>query len=93
MSDLEEAKGQVPKDYSENRWIQFGFRCLGSFCYVFLGLCIVSYVVHAIPLPGSFGSMPANAHSLLWASIVHHTDAYKNYKVAFPPPPPTFVRM
>lgn len=92
MADLEYGK-DVPKVYSESRWLQCGLRLCGNACCVFLGLCGVAWVFHAIPTQwGYVSDMPSYGKTLLWASLAYHTDAYSGYRTAFSPPPPSFSR-
>lgn len=62
---------------------------LGGVAWLFLGLCTVSWIFHAFPIMGTTDT-PQFARSLLWSSIAHHTDAWKDAYYAYPPPPPTF---
>ena len=61
----------------------------GAFCCVFLGLCILSWIVHAIPV-NTITDIPPFANSLLYSSISHHTDAWKEAQNTVSPPPPLF---
>ena len=92
MADLEYGK-YAPKVYSESRWLQCGLMSCGNVCCVFLGLCGVAWLFHAIPTQwGYVSDMPSYGKTLLWASLAHHTDAYSGYRTAFSPPPPSFSR-
>jgi len=64
-------------------------RCCGACCCVLLGICVVAWVVHAVPV-STITDIPSFARSALWMSIAHHTDAWNEMKNSFPPPPPQF---
>ena len=64
-------------------------RCVGASCFVLLSTLVFVCAVHAAPL-GWVSDAPAFARSLLWLSVAHHTDQYKEHFATYPPPPPQF---
>jgi hypothetical protein len=61
----------------------------GNLCFVFLGLCALSWFVHAIPVQ-TITDNPPFANSLLYLSIAHHTDQWQDAQNSVSPPPPSF---
>ena len=51
-------------------------RCCGNGCFVFLGLVTMAWVFHAIPV-ATVTDVPPFARSLIWMSIAHHTEPWK----------------
>ena len=76
-----------PREYTESRYGQCCLRCCGGACWLLLGLCIVAWVAHSIPV-GGVADAPAFSKSLLWRSIAHHTDTWQDWATATTPPPP-----
>lgn len=77
-----------PKPYGEWWWEASCCQNFGGLLWVLLGLAAVSWVFHAFPVMGTTDT-PSFARSLIWASIAHHTDAWKDavYGNTSPPPP------
>lgn len=88
FDDEEEEFSKQAEGYRETACQTTAVKCCGSSCCVFLGLLIVAWVFHAIPV-ASITDAPAFARSLIWVSIAHHTDGWKEWQLA-PPPPPSF---
>jgi hypothetical protein len=61
----------------------------GVFWCLFLGMCVLSWIVHAIPVQ-TISDIPPFANSLLYLSIAHHTDQWKEAQNSVSPPPPMF---
>lgn len=64
-------------------------RCCGAFCMILLGVLLLSWIVHAIPV-STVNDIPPFARSMIWMSIAHHTDAWKIAQGQVSPPPPAF---
>lgn len=77
------------KGYSETSFERSCVRCCGATTFVLVGLLVLSWVAHAIPIV-SVNDAPSFARSLLWSSIAHHTKSYGEWKDAISPPPPSF---
>ena len=77
------------KAYSETEFETACVRCCGGCCCVFLCVCVLTWVVHAIPI-ATVTDIPAFARSALWLSIAHHTDAWRSFRDDVSPPPPAF---
>ena len=86
---LGEATGKPPSEYYESEWETTTVRCCGAFCCVFLGVLVLSWVVHAIPV-STITDIPPFARSMIWMSIAHHTDPWKEAQGSTSPPPPAF---
>lgn len=67
-------------------------RGCGVCCCVVAVLLSLTYAFAAFPI-ASVTDAPAFARTLLWLSVAHHTDAWREYRVdTLPPPsPPTFT--
>ena len=90
--EVGEVGGPVDSDllgYNETECERTTVKGCGTFCCVFLGLCVLSWVVHAIPVQ-SITDTPPFANSLLYLSVAHHTDQWKEAQRIVPPPPPAF---
>ena len=93
LEEEEEAAGapddgtQYAYGYVETNCQRNTVRCCGSSCFVILGLLLMAWIFHAIPVV-TVTDVPAFARSLIWSSIAHHTwtDA-----LAPPPPPLRFL--
>ncbi len=81
-----------PREYTESRYGQCCLRCCGGACWVLLGLCIVAWVAHSIPV-GGVADAPAFSKTLLWMSIAHHTDTWQTWQASTPPPPPNWAQV
>lgn len=75
--------------YDETDWEKTCVRCCGGCCLVFLAMLVFSWVVHSIPV-ATVTDVPPFAKSLLWLSIAHHTDSWKELQASVSPPPPAF---
>lgn len=75
--------------YEETDCERSTVRGCGTFCCVFLGLCALSWFVHAIPVR-SITDTPPFANSMLYLSIAHHTNQWKDWQNDASPPPPAF---
>lgn len=89
MADESGEKPSIPEEYYETECETQTVRYTGSVIWIILGLCAVSWVFHIFPVMGTTDT-PAFARSLIWASIAHHTDAWKGSMGSLPPPPPSF---
>lgn len=89
VEDEEGIEEDVPNKYQETSFETTCVRCCGACCLIFMGLLIVSWVVHAIPV-ATITDVPAFARSVLWMSIAHHTDAWNSAQARVSPPPPRF---
>ena len=85
----EAGPSQVPDAYEESAIETTCVRGCGACCMVFLGVCLLSWIVHAIPV-STVNDIPAFARSMIWMSIAHHTDAWREAQGLVSPPPPAF---
>jgi hypothetical protein len=76
-------------NYDETECERSTVKACGTFCCVFLGLCALSWFVHAIPVQ-TITDTPPFANSLLYLSIAHHTDQWQDAQSSVSPPPPAF---
>ena len=67
----------APLGYYETNCQRTTVRCCGASCFVFLGMSILAWVTHSIPVADA--DVPAFARSLIWMSLAHHTDAWKDW--------------
>lgn len=81
--------GKPPEQYYEAEWETTTVRCCGAFVCVLLGVFVLSWIVHAIPV-STINDIPPFARSLIWMSLAHHTDAWKSMNGGVSPPPPAF---
>jgi hypothetical protein len=95
FDDLEYADGgaaseDAPLDgYQESACETTTVRCCGSFCMILTGILLLSWIVHAIPV-ATVSDIPPFARSMIWMSIAHHTDAWRDAQGLISPPPPAF---
>ena len=90
MADEESnEKPTIPDEYYETECETHSIRYTGMFIWMVLCLSALSILVHSWPIMGTTDT-PRFARSLIWASIAHHTDAWKGSMGALPPPPPSF---
>ena len=96
FDDLEQADGGEASEYvpDSRGYQESGFettmvRCCGGCCLILIGLCVLAWVVHAIPV-ATINDIPPFARSLIWMSLAHHTDAWKIQQGGVSPPPPAF---
>ena len=75
--------------YDETDCERSTVKACGTGCCIFVGLCVLSWVVHAIPV-STISDIPPFANSLLYLSIAHHTDQWKEEQNRVSPPPPMF---
>ena len=75
--------------YSETAFETNMVRSCGGCLFIFLGIRVLSWTVHAIPV-ATVTDIPPYARSMLWMSIAHHTNAWQEMQTAFSPPPPAF---
>mgnify|MGYP006130689977 CR=1 FL=1 len=94
LDDFDDDEKSPPDDvatagYTESACTTHSVRCFGSCFYVLFGLVATAWVFHAFPVASI--DAPAFARSLIWMSIAHHTDAWKQESSAQnSPPPPSF---
>ena len=81
--------GKPPLGYYETECETTSVRCCGALCCVLLGLFSLAWIVHAIPV-STVTDIPPFARSMIWMSLAHHTDAWRDAQGAYPPPPPQF---
>jgi hypothetical protein len=74
---------------NETSFERTAVRCVGASCFVLLSTLAFVWAVHAAPL-GWVSDAPSFARSLLWRSLAHHTDQYRDHFGNYPPPPPQF---
>ena len=79
----------VANEYSETAIETASVRCCGACWCVVLAVCILTWIVHAIPI-ATVTDIPPFARSALWLSLAHHTDAWQSYRGSVSPPPPQF---
>ena len=82
-------KAPPPEGYYESEYETTTVRCCGAAVCVLLGLLVLSWIIHAIPV-ATITDIPPFARSMLWMSLAHHTDAWQQTKGALSPPPPAF---
>ena len=75
--------------YEETECERSTVKACGNFCFIFLGLCLLSWFVHAIPVQ-TITDIPPFANSLLYLSIAHHTNQWEDDQNSVSPPPPMF---
>ena len=75
--------------YDETDCERSTVKACGNLCCVFLGLCALSWFVHAIPVQ-TITDNPPFANSLLYLSIAHHTNQWQDAQNSVSPPPPSF---
>ena len=88
-AELGGSSANVPEAYYEAEWETTTVRCCGACCCVFLGVLVLSWIIHAIPV-STVTDIPPFARSMIWMSIAHHTDAWKAQQGSISPPPPAF---
>lgn len=79
----------VTASYYESECETTAVRSCGACCCVLLGVLILSWVVHAIPV-STVTDIPPFARSMIWMSIAHHTEPWQAAKQGHSPPPPAF---
>lgn len=94
-SKFDEDEDDAPREYKEGQLAQCGLRCCGAACWVFLGLCLVAWITHAVSVEGSssLANAPAFSKTLIWRSLAHHTDVWDDWERSISPPPPSFSRL
>ena len=75
--------------YDETDCERSTVKACGNLCCVFLGLCVLSWFVHSIPVQ-TITDNPPFANSLLYLSIAHHTNQWQDAQNSVSPPPPSF---
>ena len=75
--------------YEETECERSTVKACGNVCFIFLGLCLLSWFVHAIPVQ-TITDIPPFANSLLYISIAHHTNQWEDDQNRVSPPPPMF---
>ena len=79
----------VPEAYYESEYETTVVRCCGGGVCVLLGVLTLTWIIHAIPV-ATITDIPPFARSMLWMSLAHHTDAWRQSQGALSPPPPAF---
>ena len=83
MAEYEEEEEQgfstepAPLGYIESKCQRVTVRCCGAGCFVFLGMLTLAWITHAIPVADA--DAPSFARSLIWMSLAHHTDTWKDW--------------
>lgn len=77
-------------DTQESDLERTSVKCIGAACFVLWSVLVFSWVVYAVPISW-ISDAPAFARSMLYLSVAHHTDQYRDYYGQSPPsPPPQF---
>ena len=81
----------TPSEYQETANERTIVRGCGVCCCVLAVLVAITYAFSAFPI-ASVTDAPAFARTLLWMSVAHHTNAWREYRAETSPPPspPTF---
>lgn len=90
--DVENADNEALPEFEETQETQLertSVRCVGATCFVLWSVLVFSWAVYAAPLSW-VSDAPRFARSLLYLSVAHHTDQWKEHVDALPPPPPSF---
>ena len=85
----EQGTATVQPAYEESDFETTTVRCCGAACCIFLGICGVAWIVHAIPV-ATISDIPSFARSMIWMSIAHHTDQWQRMQASYSPPPPAY---
>ena len=67
--------------------------CVSCACGVLVLLCLFGWIASVLPPYASQTDSPEFGRSVIWQSIVHHTQKWKEYRFQHlpPPPPPSFI--
>lgn len=87
--ELGQTDVKIPQPYDESQFETLIVRGCGACCCVVLGVFVLSWIVHAIPV-STITDIPPFARSMIWMSIAHHTDAWQQMQGSVSPPPPAF---